>query len=152
MREEPKPVVASSGSVEDDRIGPVGTNWEPVQLPKPRKLVNPFERRAQEALQEQQQPKPPVKKTGMTWSERQALAKKQAEEEETRSKASSFKPTPAAVSTPKWKAPAAVGFGVGAGVATGVGVTTFASKDEEEPEEEADWDEVWFILGVPTQK
>jgi hypothetical protein len=128
----------------------VGTNWEPVQLPKPRRLVNPFEKRAQESLQEQQQQvKPPVKRTGMTWSERQALAKKQAEEEETRSRASSFNPTPATVSTPKWRAPAAVGLGVGAGVATGVGVATIASKDEEEPEEEGDWEAVRFIPSVP---
>ena len=141
VREEPKPAITSSKPAEDDRIGPVGTNWQPVQLPKPRKLVNPFEKRAQEAQQEQQQPKPPVKKTGMTWSERQALAKKQAEEEESRSRASSFKPTPAAASTPKWKAPTAVGLGVGAGVAAGVGVSAFASRDEE-PEEEADWDAV----------
>ena len=78
----------------------------------------------------------------MSWSERQALAKKQAEEDEARSKASSFKSTPAVVSTPKWKAPAVVGLGVGAGVTTGVGVAAFTSKDEEEPEEEADWDTV----------
>lgn len=122
----------------------MGTNWEPVQLPKPRKLVNPFEKRAQDALQEQQQQvKPPVKKTGMSWSERQALAKKQAEEEEARSKASSFKPTPAASSTPKWKSPAAVG----AGAATSIGVTTLAQEDQEEPEEDV-WEAVWFIPGV----
>lgn len=81
----------------------------------------------------------------MTWSERQALAKKQAEEDEARSRASSFKPTPAAGLTPKWKAPAAVGFGVGAGVATGVGVSAFMSKDNEEPEEEAEWEAVWLF-------
>ena len=87
----------------------------------------------------------------MTWSERQALAKKQAEEEDVRSRASSFQPTPATVSTPKWRAPAAVGLGVGAGVATGVGVATIASRDEEEPEKEADWETVRFIPGVPVQ-
>lgn len=82
----------------------------------------------------------------MTWSERQALAKKQADEDEARSRASSFKPTPAAAGlTPKWKAPAAVGFGVGAGVATGVGVSAFMSKDNEEPEEEAEWEAVWLF-------
>jgi len=130
----------------------VGTNWEPVQLPKPKRLVNPFEKRAQETFQEQQQQvKPQVKKTGMTWSERQALAKKQAEEEEARSKASSFKPTPATVSTPKWRAPAAVGLGVGAGVATGAGVAIIASKDEGGPEEEADWEAVRLIPSVPIQ-
>jgi len=152
VKEGPKSVVTSSKPAEEDYIGPVGTNWEPVQLPKPKKLVNPFERRAHEALQDQQQAKSPVKRTGMTWSERQALAKKQAEEEEARSKSSSFKPIPTAVSTPKWKAPAAVGLGVGAGVATGAGVAIFASKDEEEPEEEADWEEVRFFLSVLVQK
>lgn len=129
----------------------MGTNWEPVQLPKPRKLVNPFEKRAQEALQEQHQAKPPIKKTGMTWSERQALAKKQAEEEEARSKASSFKPTSATVSTPKWKAPAAVGLGVAGGAATGIGAATLISRDEEEPEEEAGWEAVRFILSLSAQ-
>lgn len=84
----------------------------------------------------------------MTWSERQALAKKQAEEEETRSRASSFKPTPAAVSTPKWKPPAAVGLGVGTGIATGAGVPAFTSKHEEEAEDEDDWEAVWFTLGA----
>lgn len=78
----------------------------------------------------------------MTWSERQALAKKQAEDEEARSKAAGFKPTPATVSTPKWKPPTATGLGVGAGLATGVGVATVASKDDEEPEEEGDWETV----------
>jgi len=87
----------------------------------------------------------------MTWSERQASAKKQVEEEEARSKASSFKPTPAAASTPKWRSPAAVGPVVGAGVATGVGVATIASKDEEEPEEDDDWEAVRFIPGVQIQ-
>jgi hypothetical protein len=72
----------------------------------------------------------------MTWSERQALAKKQAGDEEARSKASSFKPTPAVASTPKWKVPAV------AGIATGVGVATLASEDEVEQEEEVDWDTV----------
>ena len=122
-----------------------------MQLPKPKRLVNPFEKRAQEAFQEQHQAKPQAKKTGMTWSERQALAKKQAEEDEARSKASSFKPTPATVSTPKWRAPTAVGLGVGAGVATGAGVAIIAPKDEEEPEEEADWEVVRFIPSVPIQ-
>jgi len=123
-----------------------------VQLPKPRRLVNPFEKRAQEALQEQQQQtKPSVKRTGMTWSERQALAKKQVEEEEARSRASSFKPTPAAVSTPTWRSPTTVGPVVGAGVATGVGVATIASKDEEEPEGDDDWEAVRFIPSVQIQ-
>lgn len=73
------------------------------------------------------------------------MAKKQAEEEDARSKASSFKQTPAPAFTPKWKAPAAVGLGVGTGVATRVGTSTLASKDNEEPEEEADWEAVWLF-------
>ena len=127
----------------------MGTNWEPVQLPKPKKLVNVFEQRAQEAIQEQ--PKPPVKKGGMTWSERQALAKKQAEEDEARSQASSFKRPTVVASTPKWKAPAAVGLGVGAGVTTSVGVSAPAPKDESEPEEEADWEAVRLFQVSPAQ-
>ena len=87
----------------------------------------------------------------MTWSERQALAKKQAEEEEARSKASSFKSTPATTSTPKWKAPSAVGFGAGGGIATSVGVATLASKDEGEPEEEADWEAVSLFRGIRSE-
>ena len=130
----------------------MGTNWEPVQLPKPKKLVNPFEKRAQDALQEQQQQaKPSVKKTGMTWSERQALAKKQIEEEEARSRASSFKPIAATISTPRWRSAATVGPVIGAGVATGVGVATIASKDDEEPEEDDDWGAVRFIPSVQIQ-
>lgn len=87
----------------------------------------------------------------MTWSERQALTKKQAEEEEARSKASSFRSTPTTVSTPKWRTPAAVGLGVGTGVATSVGVATLASRDDEEPEEEADWEAVRLIPSVSVQ-
>ena len=87
----------------------------------------------------------------MTWSERQALAKKQAEEEEVRSRASSFKPTPAAVSTPKWRSPATVGPVIGAGVATGVCIATIVSKDEEEPEEDDDWGAVRFVPSVQIQ-
>lgn len=73
----------------------------------------------------------------MTWSERQALAKKQAEEEEARSKASSFNKTPSAF-TSKWKAPAAVGLGAG--------VPALTPKDEEQPEEEDEWEAVWLLL------
>ena len=89
----------------------------------------------------------------MTWSERQALAKKQAEEEEARSKASSFKQTPAVGIAPTWKAPTAVGvgLGVGAGVATRVGVSTLAQNENEEPEAEADWEAVWVFQVFPVQ-
>jgi drebrin-like protein len=78
--------------------------------------VNPFAAREAQAQAEAAQPKPvasgtfscahtpngrltPLVGAGkkLTWSERQALAKKQAEEEETRSKAASFQaPAPAA--------------------------------------------------------
>ena len=127
----------------------MGTNWEPVQLPKPKRLINPFENRAQDAVQEQPA-KLPGKTGGMTWSERQALAKKQAEEEEARSRASSFKQSPTVAITPKWKAPAAVGLGVGARVATSVGVSTLPSKDDE-PEEEDEWEAVWLSRVFPVQ-
>ncbi|KAH7904712.1 hypothetical protein BJ138DRAFT_1119147 [Hygrophoropsis aurantiaca] len=74
---------------EDDRIAPVGTAYTPVSLPAPKKLTNRFAQfEAQSQAQTQQ--RTPAPATGgakkLTWSERQALAKKQAEEEEMRSK------------------------------------------------------------------
>jgi drebrin-like protein len=76
-----------------------GTNYVPVSLPKPKKLVNPFAARqaeAEAAALAAQQPstpsKTPVSATGakkLTWSERQALAKKQQAEEEEKSRVAS---------------------------------------------------------------
>ena len=51
----------------------------------------------------------------LTWSERQALAKKQAEEEEARSKAASHTPSAPSITSAR-------AFGAGAAVAAGVGV------------------------------
>jgi hypothetical protein len=91
---------------EDDSIGPVGTNWQPVKLNAPKKLQNPFEAMQQRALADQQSsdsPRPSrltsaAASTGgpkkLTWSERQALAKKQEEEENAGSKAAGWKGGP----------------------------------------------------------
>lgn len=74
----------------------------------------------------------------MSWSERQALAKKKTEEEEAQSKAA-MASAPAVGSTPKWKAPVAAGLGFTAGATT----AAFKRRDEEEPQqEEEDWDAV----------
>lgn len=112
----PAPVVTSAAPSKpdaDDRIGPVGTAYTPIKL-QPKKLVNPFAAMESKAQVEVAQPK--LQPTGksvsflsysvidlkvsggkkLTWSERQALAKKQAEEEETKSRAASFQPPPAA--------------------------------------------------------
>ncbi|KAI9512505.1 hypothetical protein F5148DRAFT_848842 [Russula earlei] len=72
----------------EDRIAPIGTAYTPVSLPPPRKLNNPFEARAQAALASQPSPRSTGASSGkMTWSERQALAKKRADEEEIASRA-----------------------------------------------------------------
>lgn len=72
-----------------------GTAYTPVSLPAPKKLVNPFAQ-----LQSQQQSNTQTSVTPsstgkkLTWSERQALAKKQQAEEEERGRAASFQPAP----------------------------------------------------------
>lgn len=74
---------------EEDRIAPVGTSgYKPVVLAPPKKLNNRF---AQFEQQPEQTPAPSLaRSTGkLTWSEKQALAKKQAEDDEARSKAAS---------------------------------------------------------------
>jgi len=79
-----------------------GTAWTPVKL-TPGKLKNPFAKFEQQ--QQQQAPAPRASPTGgttkLTWSERQALAKRQAEEEEQRSKQAS------------WQSPASTGLSGG---------------------------------------
>ena len=81
---------------EDDKIGPVGTAYTPIKL-QPKKLVNPFAAMQAKNQAESAVPKPSpaggAKK--LTWSERQALAKKQQEEEEFRAQAAlGSQPTP----------------------------------------------------------
>lgn len=46
----PPPVVSNTPTKpsEEDRIAPVGTAYTPVSLPKPKKLLNPFERKQEE--------------------------------------------------------------------------------------------------------
>ncbi|TIA86976.1 hypothetical protein E3P99_03464 [Wallemia hederae] len=91
----PAPAPAASAAPADERPGKVGTAYEPVKLPAPKKLGNrfPFAQGADTAT-------PPVSSPGigagiggntppkkLTWSERQAEARRQAEEEEARSSA-----------------------------------------------------------------
>ncbi|KAF9511348.1 hypothetical protein BS47DRAFT_1377186 [Hydnum rufescens UP504] len=74
-----------------DRIAPNQPAYTPVQLPTPKKLVNPFAARAAEAASTASRPavtsSPGTNK--LTWSERQAQAKKQKEEEDQRSQEAS---------------------------------------------------------------
>jgi len=105
-----------------------GTAYTPVSLPVPKKLANRF------AQFEQTSPTtpsaPPASSSGkkLTWSERQALAKKQAAEEEERSRSLAFKAPPIGRS-------AVLG---GAGVAAAaVGVLAVAAADADAEEEEA---------------
>ncbi|KAI0348788.1 hypothetical protein OH77DRAFT_1371773, partial [Trametes cingulata] len=89
----PAPVASSTKPTkpadDDEKIGPVGTAYTPIKL-QPKKLVNPFAAMEAKAQAESTAPKPqPSASAGgkkLTWSERQALAKKQAEEEEARAK------------------------------------------------------------------
>ena len=87
-----------------------------MSLPAPKKLNNPFEARAQAALSAQSTPAPrPAGGSGgkLTWSERQAFAKKRAEEEESASRAAVApeitRAVPAVSSASKWGSAAAVG-------------------------------------------
>ena len=75
---------------DDDKPGKVGTAYEPVKLPTPKKLGNrfPFAQSAQTSTPPAPAPSSisggqPKK---LTWSERQAIARKEQEEEEERSK------------------------------------------------------------------
>lgn len=83
---------------EEDRIEPNKSAWTPVNLPAPKKLKNPFAAMEQQTLTQQGSPTPSAVGASkkLTWSERQALAKKQAEEEEAKSRAAGFKPPAAA--------------------------------------------------------
>ena len=88
---------------EQDRIEPAKSAYSPVSLPAPKKLKNPF------AAMETQSPQPISSSTTkkLTWSERQALAKKKAEEEEARSRsASSVAPAAGPISKPVLKSSA----------------------------------------------
>ncbi len=95
----PTPVTTSNvptKPAEDDKIGPVGTAYTPIKL-QPRKLVNPFA--AMQANNQSETAGPKSSPSGgakkLTWSERQALAKKQQEEDEVRAKAAlGSQPTP----------------------------------------------------------
>jgi hypothetical protein len=135
-----------AASKKDEEEKPVGSAYTPVSLPAPKRLRNPF------AAFEQQQPTaaaPALRSSvsvggakKLTWSERQALAKKQAEEEEARSRTASFVPPASAPVVPNTSSSAptfgrataakitprnfgAVG-AVAAGVAVGAGASRFA--------------------------
>jgi hypothetical protein len=132
---------------EDDRIAPVGTAYTPVSLPTPKKLRNPFaslEQQGQAHASQYQHTSGGAKK--LTWTERQALAKKQAEEEEAKSRSAGFAQraaSPTLGPTFTSSAPAfgratatksaprnfgAVPVAAGVGVVGGVGVAAAASR------------------------
>ncbi|KAJ6624892.1 hypothetical protein B0H10DRAFT_2004715, partial [Mycena sp. CBHHK59/15] len=106
------PVTASAvptKPADDDRIAPVGTAYTPVTLAAPKKLKNPFAAFEQQA---QAAPPAPVPSAGkkLTWSERQAQAKKLAEQEEAQSRGAAFQAPAAPVfksSAPAFGRPAA---------------------------------------------
>jgi hypothetical protein len=153
-----KPVSASNiptKPTEEDRIEPNKTAYTPVNLPAPKKLRNPFEKFEQAAVPPQSAAGGPKK---LTWSERQALAKKQ-QEEDAKSRATGFNvqdaPTPISKPVFKSNAPAfgrataptapprnfgAVGMAAaaGVGVAAGVGAVAAASSFAQEPEPEVE--------------
>jgi hypothetical protein len=77
----------SNATTKVDRIGPNQPAYQPVQLAAPKKLVNPFAARQAEAtLEGTSQGRPGTGVKALTWSERQAIAKKRQEEEDQRSK------------------------------------------------------------------
>jgi hypothetical protein len=143
---------------EDDRIGPVvsftrsnrlpcsplgliqGTAYTPVSLPPPKRLNNPFEARAQAALSAQSVPlpRPAGASTGrMTWSERQALAKKRAEEDEATSRAAAAPaPSRPAASAGRWGAAAVGGAATSVAAAVGVADVSWEPEPEAAPDEE----------------
>ena len=91
--------VTPTKPAEDDRIEPAKSAYTPVSLPAPKKLKNPFATKEQQTTSQASTPVP-SSTTKLTWSQRQALAKKQAEEEEAKSRSAAFTPT---VSTPVTK-------------------------------------------------
>jgi drebrin-like protein len=109
----PSPVISSNVPVkpaEEDRIEPAQSAYSPVSLPPPKKLKNPFA--AMEQQQSQQTLSPSTSSTSggakkLTWSERQALAKKQMEEDEAKSRSASNAVPPASpISKPVFKSSA----------------------------------------------
>jgi hypothetical protein len=104
-----------------------GTAYTPVSLPAPKKLANRF------AQFEQTSPTSPpaISPLGsgkkLTWSERQALAKKQAAEEEERSRSVSFKAPTGGMSAVLGRA----------GVAAAVGALGAAAMDADAEAEDA---------------
>jgi len=93
----PYPVVSLNlpeKPAEEDRIEPAKSTYCPVSLPAPKKLKNPFAA-LEKQLQQTLSPSSSSSLGGakeLTWSERWALTKKQAEEEEARSHCASFVP------------------------------------------------------------
>lgn len=143
-------VTASSNPAEEDRVEPVGTNYTPISLGSPKKLINPFEKKAQEG---EQQALAPVKNAGgrISWSERQTLAKKKAKEEEIQSKAA-MASIPVASWDFKWKAPVAAGSGSGAaaGAASSRKGEEKGRQDEmQQQHDEDDKESVRYMHGLP---
>ena len=100
-----------------------GTAYTPIKL-TPGKLRNPFEARVQEAQTTSTRSGSTGGPKKLTWSERQALAKKQADEEGQRSKAVSFNPQTSTVSP--------VRFGARSGAAVGTAASVVATEPEPE--------------------
>ncbi|KAF8634657.1 hypothetical protein AX15_000796 [Amanita polypyramis BW_CC] len=142
----PKPAAVDT-TTKKDEDKPVGSAYTPVSLPAPKKLRNPFA-----GFEKQQQVSaPPLRSSAsaggpkkLTWSERQAAAKKQAEGDEARSRNASYVPTPtvptamksftssapafgrASVAKPTPKNFGAVGAAAGFGAAVGAGASILA--------------------------
>lgn len=152
------------------RLLPQGTSYTPVSLPKPGKLVNRWGANAVQQDSDTSAPKAPTPSwsrptptstpsataaasplapnTGaaqkpLTWSERQAIAKKQREEEEAASAAA----TSAQVGAPKLTTAgsgAAFGVGAGVGAAAGAGLARVAPRfddDDDEGQKAPEWDD-----------
>ncbi|KAF8498450.1 hypothetical protein JB92DRAFT_972010 [Gautieria morchelliformis] len=76
-----RPTPPPSKPAEEDRIVHV-TAYTPVCLPAPKKLVNPFDSHQRAGASNASVARePPISSKKLTWSERQALAKKQQAEE-----------------------------------------------------------------------
>lgn len=78
-------------------------------MPAPKKLKNPFAAFEQQDTSPSSPQRSGPTSTGakkLTWSERQALAKKQAEEEQSQSRNASFTPVAAPVAKPEFKSSA----------------------------------------------
>ncbi|GEM07516.1 hypothetical protein Rt10032_c03g1533 [Rhodotorula toruloides] len=118
------PISARASEQILERPGPVGSTWQPVSLPKPGKLGNRWQEAVSSTREDSQDAGQPKPTAGLTWSQRQELARKQREEEEAQSRAAGEANLPPA-SMAKTAAVAAIGgtaaVGLAAGAALGAG-------------------------------